>query len=124
MNIDPLPIDQYRVCQFVATLAAEQVSHSSIKGYLSALRHLQIYRLGYDPNVCDMTAFRFTGPKEVASNFGTGQLATDPLAPHREHNEIAKALLGSGRCVVRQGDAVGSSTAADWHHADEGVAEN
>ena len=35
-------------------LAAEQVSHSSIKGYLSALRHLQIYRLGYDPNIGDM----------------------------------------------------------------------
>ena len=54
MHINPLPIDQYRVCQFVAMLAAEQVSHSSIKGYLSALRHLQIYRLGYDPNIGDM----------------------------------------------------------------------
>ena len=53
LNINPLPIDQYRVCQFVATLAAEQVSHSTVKGYLSALRHLQIYRLGYDPNICD-----------------------------------------------------------------------
>ena len=43
----------------IATFAAEQVSYSSIKGYLSPLRHLQIYRLGYDPNICDMAGLHF-----------------------------------------------------------------
>ena len=59
VSISPLPVNERHVCQFVATLAAEHVSHSSIKGYLSALRHLQISRVGEDPNLCSMAVLGY-----------------------------------------------------------------
>ena len=43
----------------MASLASGSVSHKSIKGYLSAIRHLQITRLGYDPRFSDMAVLQY-----------------------------------------------------------------
>ena len=36
-----LPASKHQLCQFVSFLASEPLSHSSIKCYLSAIRHLE-----------------------------------------------------------------------------------
>lgn len=51
VSISLLLVNERHVFQFIAMLAAEQVSHSSIKGYPCVIRHLQISHLGEDPNL-------------------------------------------------------------------------
>ena len=47
--VTPLPVSQHLVCLFVGYLASIGLSHSTIKTYLSALRHLQIINDFGDP---------------------------------------------------------------------------
>ena len=42
IQCQPLPMTEDRVCLFVAYLTDLGLKHSSIKGYLSAVRHLQV----------------------------------------------------------------------------------
>ena len=41
-NFTPLPLEEDQLCLYVAHLADEGLQHSSIKGYLSAIRRMQI----------------------------------------------------------------------------------
>lgn len=50
-----LPALEPQVCQFISYLADEKVGHSSIKAYLSALRHLHIAKGLPDPKIGDMS---------------------------------------------------------------------
>ena len=50
-KFNPLPLEENRLCLYVAHLADEGLQHSSIKGYLSAIRRLQIVRGLGDPFV-------------------------------------------------------------------------
>lgn len=50
-NLSPLPLCEKHVCSYVVYLAEQGLQHSSIKGYLSALRRLQILRGMGDPFV-------------------------------------------------------------------------
>jgi hypothetical protein len=59
INTPALPVNEQCLCQFVALLATQQVVQAPLKGYLSALRHLQISRLGADPNISDMVVLQY-----------------------------------------------------------------
>ena len=52
--IPPLPVQEVHLCRFASFLANEEVSHSTIKCYLSALRHLQIANNLPDPGISSM----------------------------------------------------------------------
>ena len=52
--IPPLPVQDVHLCRFASFLANEEVSHSTIKCYLSALRHLQIANNLLDPVISSM----------------------------------------------------------------------
>ena len=54
LQLSPLPLSEHQLCQFASFLAKENLSHSSIKGYLSALRHLQIASGLPDPGIASM----------------------------------------------------------------------
>ena len=58
MNIPPLPVTQTVLCRFVAYLA-QSIVHKTIKSYLSAIRHLQITRMGTDPRICEMAVLSY-----------------------------------------------------------------
>ena len=53
-SLSPLPVNELQLCQFAAHLANEQLSHTTIKSYLSAVRHLQIASNLADPHISDM----------------------------------------------------------------------
>ena len=50
----PIPASEHQLCQFVACLAIEKISHSTIKCYLSAIRHLHVAVGQGDPRICDI----------------------------------------------------------------------
>ena len=54
-NLTPLPAGEHQLCLFVAFLAQEHLAHKTIKGYLSAVRHLHIAAGVPDPKVGNMT---------------------------------------------------------------------
>ena len=103
VSISPFPVNEHHVCQFVATLAAERVLHSSIKGYLSALCHLQISRLGEDPNLCNMAILGYV----LQSILTRRRHRENPPAGHRAHHASVEALLGSIGRLRRQVNALG-----------------
>ena len=53
-NLPPLPVLERQLCQFAVHLAQDNVSHATIKGYLSAFRHLQISQGLPDPGISSM----------------------------------------------------------------------
>ena len=50
----PLPASEQRLCLFAAYLAKENLAHSSIRGYLAAVRHFQVARGLGDPRIAAM----------------------------------------------------------------------
>ena len=50
----PLPASEQRLCHYVAYLARERLAHSSIKCYLSAVRHLHVETGIGDPGIASM----------------------------------------------------------------------
>ena len=50
----PLPASEQRLCDYVAYLAREGLAHSSIKCYLSAVRHLHVEAGIGDPGISSM----------------------------------------------------------------------
>lgn len=70
----PLPTSEHKLCLFVAHLASEGLQHSSIKGYLSAVRRLQIVQGLGDPFVaswpmleCTLRGIKMRQAKKVAT---------------------------------------------------------
>ena len=49
LGITPFPVVEHHLCSFVAHLEEEGLQHSSIKGYLSAVRRMQILAGMGDP---------------------------------------------------------------------------
>ncbi|XP_064384103.1 uncharacterized protein LOC135333113 [Halichondria panicea] len=41
-DITPLPLQETHLCRYVSWLAKDNIAHTTVKSYLSALRHLQI----------------------------------------------------------------------------------
>lgn len=59
INVSTLPVTQSTLCHFVALLASQGIAHKSIKGYLSAIRHLHISSVGTDPLINDMVVLTY-----------------------------------------------------------------
>lgn len=58
-NISPVPVSESSLSMFVAALAGEGVSHSSIKSYLSAIRYMQLAHVGNDPQFSNMVSLSY-----------------------------------------------------------------
>ena len=74
INVSPLPLSKHLVCLFVTHLADTDVSHQSIKCYLSALRHLQISSGLSDPKLyssCPKLGYVLKGIKRIQSPAAT-----------------------------------------------------
>ena len=74
MESPPLPLTESHLCLFVAHLANEGLKHTSIKGYLSATRRLQIVQGLGDPFVascplleCTLKGIKLRQAKSVAT---------------------------------------------------------
>ena len=48
-HITPLPVGEQHLCRYVASLANDGLAHTSIKAYLSGMRHLQVEEGWGDP---------------------------------------------------------------------------
>ena len=53
-HFNPLPVTESLLCQYVGFLAKQNIMHSTIKVYLSAVRHLHIENHLPDPNISSM----------------------------------------------------------------------
>ena len=53
-GLQPLPVAEGGLCRFVAFLQVEGLHHSTVKSYLSAVRHLQISQALGDPRMDTM----------------------------------------------------------------------
>ena len=52
--MDPIPVSEHQLCQYVSFLANQGLAHKTIKSYLSAVRHLQIENKFPDPIISSM----------------------------------------------------------------------
>lgn len=50
-SYDPLPVREAMLCKFAASIANQGLKHTTIKSYLSAIRHMQIMSGLGDPFV-------------------------------------------------------------------------
>ena len=82
----PVPTSEHKLCLFVAHLASEGLQHSSIKGYLSAIRRLQIVQGLGDPFVaswplleCELRGIKMKQAKKGASRPATRLLITPDM---------------------------------------------
>jgi hypothetical protein len=64
-DIAPIPTSEGVLCRYVAYLANEGLTHSTIRGYLSAVRHLHIEEDRGDPNISGMAKLELKGVKMV-----------------------------------------------------------
>ena len=71
-SIHPLPVTELNLCLFVSHLASNNVSHKSIKCYLSAVRHLHIAAVGSELGIGDMTLLGYVllGIKRTQASSG------------------------------------------------------
>ena len=53
-NFDPVPTSELQLCRFVAQLTKDGLAPSSIKSYLSAVRHLHLAKHLPDPKIGEM----------------------------------------------------------------------
>ena len=83
-DITPLPLDEHKLCQYVAVLAGKSMASSSIKVYLSAARQLQIGSGGKDPKISEMAQLSqvLKGIQATqAAAQGTGSTNRLPVTP-------------------------------------------
>ena len=59
-SLSPFPLAEDQLCSFVAHLAEEGLQHTSIKGYLSAIQHLQILGGMGDPFAASWPLLEYT----------------------------------------------------------------
>ena len=102
MNISPIT-ESY----FVASLASRGVAHKSIKGYLSAIRHLQISSLVTDPLISGMVVLSYVLGDIKHSQAGAGKI--------NPHTRLPKTA-GLMRTLKRQWESQGISfnTSMPW----------
>lgn len=53
-NLSPIPSSERQLCHYVSYLAIANLSHNTIKAYLSAVRHLHIAEQAADPGISKM----------------------------------------------------------------------
>ena len=67
-NLSPLPLTENLLCRFVCSLADDGLAPSSIKSYISAVRHLQLAMDMDDPDIGNMAQLEQV-PKGVKRQF-------------------------------------------------------
>ena len=80
----PLPVSQNLVCLFVSHLACFGLSHSTIKTYLSALRHLQVMNDFGDPMWASMPKLKLVerGIRRVGASTSGDKRIRLPVTPN------------------------------------------
>lgn len=73
IGVSAVPTSEPLLCRFVAQLANENVSHATIKSYLSAVRHLHIARGVGDPGISRMPRL-----EQVTRGIKATQVKTPP----------------------------------------------
>ena len=86
VHCPPLPLTEHLLCQFASQLANESLSHSTIKGYISAVRHLQIAAGLPDPAIPNM-------PKLGGVLKGIKSLQAKSLPTKRNRFPITPSIL-------------------------------
>ena len=83
-SIQPVPASEAQLCQFVSYLANDHLAHSTIKCYLSAVRHLHIAEGMGDPGIGSMARLEqvLKGIKSVqARTPSQGRAPRLPITP-------------------------------------------
>jgi hypothetical protein len=52
--MQPIPVSEHQLCQYVSFLANQGLAHQTIKSYVPAVRHLQIENKYADPGISSM----------------------------------------------------------------------
>lgn len=81
-KFSPLPASELILCRFVSFLANEKLCHSTIKSYLSGVRHLHIAEGFGDPKISDMSKLEqvLKGVKSTRAK-GLNRLVRMPMTP-------------------------------------------
>ena len=97
---NPFPLTEDQLCRFVAHLAEEGLHHSSIKGYLSAIRRMQIVGGMGDPFTVSWPLLEYTlrGVK-LRQAKKTGNSLSYPAANYAILNEETSVNLGEGQPI-------------------------
>ena len=108
----PVPVSEQQLCRFVTFLAEEQVSHATIKCYLSAIRWLQIGQGLPDPLISDMPKLEgvvrgikthqarknASGPKRLPITSTILQQIHDYLQPHFHEMDTVMIWAAASTC--------------------------
>ena len=83
-GLAPLPAAEHQLCQFASYLVNDKLAHSTIKGYLSAIRHLQIAAGLPDPGISNMPKLEgvVRGIKSTQARAQSSKCTRLPITPH------------------------------------------
>ena len=83
-GLTPLPVSEHQLCQFASHLANETLAHSTIKGYLLAICHLQIASGLPDPAISNMPKPEgvVKGIKSTQARAQSSKRTRLPITPH------------------------------------------
>ena len=76
--MQPLPVNEPQLCRFASFLGLQNLAHSSIKGYLAAIRRLQIAQGLPDPLISQMSKL-----EGVVRGIKSQQARSAPSSPKR-----------------------------------------
>ena len=81
-GVTSIPVTEQTLWRFVVYLAQEGLTHQKIKGYLSAIRHLQISKGLPDPFQQAHPKLEYTlkGIKTIQDYLSKGSKLTEPIA--------------------------------------------
>ena len=77
-SLQPLPVNEPQLCRFASFLGLQNLAHSSIKGYLAAIRRLQIAQSLPDPLISQMSKL-----EGVVRGIKSQQARSAPSSPKR-----------------------------------------
>ena len=82
-NLQPIPLSESSLSQFVSVLANSSLKHQTIKCYLSGVRHLQISAGQQDPFTLPMPHLKLVlrGIKRHQSELGSTSKVRFPITP-------------------------------------------
>ena len=83
VGLAQLPATEHQLCRYASFLASENLVHSTIKGYLSAIRHLQIATGLPDPGIPSMPKLEgvLRGIKATQARTPTSTHTRLPITP-------------------------------------------
>ena len=71
-GMNPVPASEHQLCLFISSLANDKLAHSTIKSYLSGIRHLHVEQGRGDPCISNMARLEqvLRGIKRVQAKSG------------------------------------------------------